>query len=146
MRYVLIFLLLTACGLNDGDDSESISIITGYNAASTGNTIYIPSAGLEDETECETGNAFRMYAVVDDANTELTTNGLAVVTYSRKLRIILGTSEEIADQCVTLTGVQGTAACTNWDDDNNFTMYVSPEHNCRIWGHEARHVLHKEYH
>ncbi len=126
-----------------------MTVITGYEPASIGNTLYVPeevdTSGVGyDHKFIGHGQAFKMWAGLSQPNTTLVANGNPVVQHLFRLTVSYGTPTEVNRMCQLAGSDPRSIACTTID--NPCHVHVSPEHSDQVWGHELWHCVAGYYH
>lgn len=152
LRFVsLSLVLLAACNGNSG--GKDIIVTTGFEPATQGNVIYVPEdidttlPPAEYEPKFgEPGRAFKMWAGVAPPYDIPVANGNAEVRHKLTIKLHMDTPENITRACIGLGSPSNVIACTIPDRDGVCEVYVSPEHNDYVWGHELWHCIDGYYH
>lgn len=164
MRIVLLVFLLTACkGGDENDDAISIMIVTGYENAVHGDTIYVPceaNIGPQQAEFCiEAGTAFLMWAGAREKERDLIPNGTKIKQYHFQYVPHFSTPEVTQAVCERRTGSAGAIACTEPTHPlkgNPCTMWIAkdypeldaitPMQTEAVWIHEWSHCVNGRFH
>lgn len=154
MRLLIWPLLgLFLCACPGEDKGTKITVITGYEPAVIGNTIYIPeNINTSEPPEVyepkfeHVGIAFRMWAGEISANSTLTPNGNAIVTHKFSMDLQVVSIEQVKQICNPGYG------CTYLDGNyceitvaDDYSSY-GPKITDMVWGHELGHCWLKHFH
>lgn len=156
MRIVLLVLVLTACkGGSDSGDAIAMHVITGYEPAVHGDTIYVPCDAFHEDGYCkEAGTAFLMWAGAREKERGLIPNGTPITHEHYGYVPHFSTAFIIQAICEAKTNQAGAIACTNPPvgvRGGTCEMWIAldyPEQPSTeaVWAHECAHCVRGRFH
>lgn len=151
MRLLWPLLGLFLCACPGDPQGTEIEIVTGYQPAVIGNTIYIPREidikeppAVYEPQFAEAGVAFQMWAGLVAPNGELTPSGFPEKHFKLRVQINLWPMQEVIEECQRSSGNPQAWACSIKGEPCR--IWVAPDHPPGVWAHEMWHCRFGSFH